>query len=52
MPITAVLLFIIAFFLGLKAVEHRGHPPMYPAMSWGAWLFFAVGVVVTLIHIT
>ena len=45
----ALVFLVVGFFLAIKAVEHRGNPPMYPLVSIGAWVSFGVGLVVWLI---
>ena len=40
----ALLFVVVGFFFVLKAIEHRGDPPMYSLTSIGAWISFGVGV--------
>jgi hypothetical protein len=45
----AMILVVLGFFLALKAIEHRGDPPMYPLCSIGAWISFGVGLILWLV---
>jgi hypothetical protein len=46
-----LLLAFIAIFLGVKAVEYRGDPqPIYAICSYGAWIAFAVCVILALVR--
>jgi hypothetical protein len=45
----ALVCLVLGFFLELKAIEHRGDPPMYTFTSIGAWVAFAVGMILWLV---
>lgn len=45
----ALIFLVTGFFLALKAIEHRGDPPTYTFTSVGAWVGFAVGIILWLV---
>lgn len=49
MPTVSLVLLIIAYFLALKAIEHRGDAPMYPVCSIAAWIALATGLLTWLV---
>jgi hypothetical protein len=46
---TAIIIFVIAIFVQLKAIEYKPEPGIYPACSIVAWVAFLTGLVVSLI---
>lgn len=49
MPAIALVCFVIAFFVALKAIEYKPEPIFYPVCSVAAWVAFLVGIVMWLI---
>jgi hypothetical protein len=43
-----VVVFLIAFFVQLKALEYKPEPILYPLLSVFSWLAFGVGIVMWL----